>query len=195
MRIGIMGGTFDPVHIGHLLAAESARESAGLDEVWFMPTCVPPHKRSAPAADARHRLRMVELAIQGHPDFRACPLEIEKGGTSYTYETVRLLKERHPEDEFYYIIGADMVQYLPNWAKIEELAQQIRFIGLRRPGYEWNPGELPEWIARAVIPADMPQIGVSSTEIRRMLAQGRSLRYVLPEAVRLYVKEQGLYAS
>lgn len=195
MKIGIMGGTFDPVHIGHLLAAENARESARLDEVWFMPTYSPPHKPSSPAADAGHRLRMVELAIDGHPQFRACPLEIDKGGTSYTYETVRLLKHLYPHDKFSYIIGADMVRYLPNWARIDELVEGIRFIGLKRPGYDWRSGDLPPTIANAVIEAEMPQVDVSSTDIRRAFAEGKSLRYLLPEAVRLYVKEQGLYAT
>lgn len=195
MRIGLMGGTFDPIHIGHLAAAEYAREAAGLDEVWFMPALTPPHKdKPDKGAAPEQRLEMVNLAAQGHPAFQLCDIEIRKGGISFSVDTVRLLKKRYPEHEFYFIIGADMVQYLPKWYKIDELLQMVVFIGLRRPGYVMEDGELPPGISeRAVVIYDMPQIEVSSTWIRSRIDQGQSIRYWVPEAVREYIEVNRLY--
>lgn len=193
MKVGIMGGTFDPVHIGHLLAAECARESGGFDEIWFMPAFVPPHKPGAPAATPEQRLEMVRLAIAGHPHFRASDVELTKGGTSYTAETVELLQSRYPDDEFAYIIGADMVMYLPKWFRIDDIVRRISFVGLRRPGIDVSLEELPPAIRSRVAIVPMPQVDISSTDIRKRRADGRSIRYLVPDAVRLLIEEKGLY--
>ncbi|PYI51897.1 nicotinate-nucleotide adenylyltransferase [Paenibacillus flagellatus] len=195
MKVGIMGGTFDPIHQGHLLAAERAREEAGLDEVWFMPSNTPPHKPNAPKATAEQRLAMVKAAIAGNPFFRAEEFEIVRGGTSYTVDTMRELKEREPEVAFHYIIGADMVQYLPNWARIEELVKMVTFVGLARPGYPSDVGLLPPSIRDSVLSASMPQVDVSSTMIRHLRAAGRSIRYLVPDPVLSYIEENRLYES
>lgn len=195
MKVGIMGGTFDPIHQGHLLAAERAREEAGLDEVWFMPSSTPPHKPNAPKASAEQRLAMVEAAIAGNPFFRAEPCEIRRGGTSYTVDTVRELKAAYPGHEFYYIIGADMVQYLPHWVRIEELARMITFIGLTRPGYSTDVSGLHEAIRDKVLPVTMPQVDISSTLIRNMRSCGQSVRYLVPETVVSYIEGNRLYES
>lgn len=195
MNIGIMGGTFDPVHVGHLLAAQCALEQAELDEVWFMPASAPPHKKNAPLASAEQRLAMVKLAVEGNPHFRATDIELEKGGTSYTAETVDLLREQYPEHRFAYIIGADMVMYLPKWHRIDDLTAAIGFIGLRRPGYNIRLGELPERIRRSVRLAEMPQVDISSTVIRDRRARGGSIRYLVPERVREYIERNRLYES
>lgn len=193
MQVGIMGGTFDPIHHGHLLAAEMAREAAGLDEVWFMPSYVPPHKKPGPSASPEERLEMVRLAVEGHPAFRATDIEIEKGDTSYTAETVELLTGRFPDIRFSYIIGADMVMYLPKWYKIREIVERIGFIGLARPGHELDLSVLPEPVRSRVTLAPMLQVELSSTEIRRRLHAGQSIRYMVPEAVRLYMEGKRLY--
>lgn len=195
MKIGVLGGTFDPVHIGHLLAAECAREEFRLDEVWFMPAYAAPHKANPPTASPFQRLRMLELATASHPGFRVSRLEVDRGGVSYTYETVRELKRLYPDGEFYWIVGADMVADLARWSRIEELVGEIRFIGLSRPGYGWKSADLPAHVAAAVAEAEMPAIGVSSTEIRRLLASGRSARYLVPEPVLDYIREQKLYVD
>jgi len=195
MRIGIMGGTFDPIHIGHLIAAECAREQAGLDEVWFMPTYVPPHKTDAPLASAEERLTMVRLAVDGNPSYRANDFELRKGGVSYTVDTMRQLKEEHPEYAFFFIVGGDMIDYLPKWHRIDELSQMIGFIGLARPGSVADVSRLPAGIAGAVRMAEMPLIEVSSTWIRGRIAAGRSIRYAVPEAVHAYIKEKRLYET
>src|SRR5690554_2381696 len=150
MNIGIMGGTFDPLHLGHLLVAEQAREQMSLDEVWFMPSNQPPHKDQQPKANPIHRLEMVRLAIADHPQFKLCDLEFERGGTSYSVDTAYELKERYPEHHFHWIIGADMVQYLTKWFKIKEMIGLVSFIGLDRPGYEATERELPEWLSASL---------------------------------------------
>jgi len=193
MKVGIMGGTFDPIHTGHLTAAEQAREAAGLDEIWFMPSNVPPHKERMPGASPAHRLGMVRLAIAENPRFRATDVELEKGGTSYTAETLELLKERWPEYEFSYIIGADMVMYLPKWHRIGDIVRDFRFIGLQRPGFPLDMAELPEEIREKVTIVPMPSLEISSTDIRLRRKEGRTVRYLVPEAVRLYMEGEGLY--
>jgi nicotinate-nucleotide adenylyltransferase len=190
-----MGGTFDPIHCGHLLAAEIAREEVGLDEVWFMPANTPPHKPNAPKATAGQRLEMAALAVAGNERFRVTDTEIRRGGTSYTVDTMRDLVERYPEHRFCYIIGADMVQYLPHWERISELAELISFVGLTRPGYSIDLARLPEGIRSKVQPVEMPLIGISSTLIRGLRQNGRSIRYMVPEPVLLYIERNRLYES
>lgn len=195
MKVGIMGGTFDPIHIGHLVAAQCACEQAGLDEVWFMPTNVPPHKAHAPYASAEERFKMVSLAVESHPYFRPLDIELRKGGISYSIDTVKLLRQEHPGIHFSYIIGADMVQYLPKWYKINELVRLISFIGLKRPGYILDVEDLPEDVQRSLILADMPLIELSSTQIRSRIAKGRSIRYLVPDRVYEYIEENGVYGA
>ncbi|WP_127579756.1 nicotinate-nucleotide adenylyltransferase [Paenibacillus koleovorans] len=195
MNIGIMGGTFDPIHLGHLLAAERAREEAGLDEVWFMPSYTPPHKPNPPKASAEQRLAMLELAIAGHPQFRAEELEIRRQGTSYTVDTVDQLCRRYPNARFCYIVGADMVQYLPHWVRIEEIIKRISFIGLQRPGYSVDLSSLPAAIREAVTIVPMSQMELSSTDIRERCRSDKSIRYMVHEDVYAYIKERGLYEA
>jgi nicotinate-nucleotide adenylyltransferase len=195
MKVGIMGGTFDPIHTGHLIAAETARAEAGLDEVWFLPNNVPPHKAGNCQTDALHRWNMVVRAVAGNPYFRASDLEIRKGGVSYTVETVRLLKQQYPSLHFSYIIGGDMVAYLPQWFQIEEIVRHISFIGLQRPGYPLELEALPLMIRQAVSVVSMPEIGISSTEIRERRSAGRSIRYWVADSVFEYIEVNRLYES
>jgi nicotinate-nucleotide adenylyltransferase len=195
MRIGIMGGTFDPIHLGHLIAAESAREAAGLDEVWFMPTHIPPHKPNNPKASAEQRLEMVRLAIADHMNFRVVDYELTRGGISYTADTVRILHELHPAVTFYYIIGADMVMYLPKWVQIEEIVKYVSFIGLQRAGFQVALEQLPANLMAQVQLAPMPLIEISSTLIRERVRMKQSVRYLLPENVRNYMEANRLYEA
>ncbi|PYE47499.1 nicotinate-nucleotide adenylyltransferase [Paenibacillus barcinonensis] len=192
MKIGIMGGTFDPIHMGHLLAAEAARDAHALDEIWFMPSHVPPHKPEA-GATGRQRLEMTEAAIKDAPQYAVLGIEMELGGVSYTIDTMRELWRRHPEHEFYFIIGADMVNYLPKWEEIEELASRLTFIGVGRPGFQLHLDDLPEPLQDRVLLAEMPLVDISSTAIRRRLAKGHSVRFMIPDAVHQYIVRSGLY--
>lgn len=193
-KIGCMGGTFDPVHIGHLLAAESAKEAAKLDEVWFVPTSIPPHKPQ-PGTDAQTRCEMLKAAISSNPAFRLETIELEREGASYTIDTVIALQAREPDAQFYWIIGSDMVGDLPNWRKVDELADRITFIGLERPDQPANDAELPPLLRRRLLRAAMPPLGISSTDIRRRLKDGRSIRYLVPEAVHDYIRRNDVYGS
>ncbi|MET3940655.1 nicotinate-nucleotide adenylyltransferase [Paenibacillus sp. PvP094] len=194
MKIGIMGGTFDPIHMGHLLAAEAARDSYALDEIWFMPSHVPPHKRGA-GASGQQRLDMTEAAVQGVEQYEVLGIEMELGGVSYTIDTMKELWRRYPEHEFYFIIGADMVNYLPKWEQIEELAAKLTFIGVGRPGFQLHLDDLPEELQDSVLLAEMPLVDISSTAVRRRLAEGHSVRFMIPDAVHQYIVRSGLYGA
>lgn len=193
--VGLMGGTFDPIHIGHLIAAETAREACGLDEVWFVPTAVPPLKRGGPAASGAQRLAMAELAIAGHGSFRASSIELDREGVSYSVDTAAELQAAYPGVTFAYIIGADRVRDLPAWHRIEELATRVSFIGLERPGYSPGVDELPPFLSAKVRMVRMPQLDISSTDIRARRAAGRSIRYLVPDAVSEYIVRNDLYGS
>ncbi|NWL86964.1 MULTISPECIES: nicotinate-nucleotide adenylyltransferase [unclassified Paenibacillus] len=192
-KVGIMGGAFDPIHLGHLLAAEAAREQYALDEVWFMPSHIPPHK-SKSGVSGEERLEMVAAAIRNHADFKTLDIELKRGGVSYTIDTIRELKQLHPELDFYFIIGADMVNYLPKWEGIEELASMLHFIGLQRPGSFLELDLMPSFIQDTVLLADMPLVDISSSLIRKRSAAGHSIRYMVTEEVYEYIIRSGLYA-
>jgi nicotinate-nucleotide adenylyltransferase len=194
-NIGILGGSFDPVHLGHLIMAETAREAAGLDEVWFVPAFHAPHKPEPPVAAPDQRLEMVKLAIRGNPCFRAEDIELRIGGTSYTVDTMRRLVERHPTVEFHFIVGADMAETLHTWHRAEELLQLVKFIALRRPGSDCDPQRLPEMVRRRVDVVDAPLIGISSSDIRRRVAEGKSVRYLVPDDIYDYIKENRIYVG
>jgi nicotinate-nucleotide adenylyltransferase len=193
-RVGLLGGTFDPIHIGHLIAAQAAHEAAKLDEVWFIPTSTPPHKPQ-PGADSDARRRMLEAAIAGNPIFKVEDIELQREGISYTIDTVITLQERHPEVMFYWIVGSVMVKDLPNWRNIDELAERLSFVGLERPDQPGDDSLLPSLIRLRLQRAVMPPIGISSSEIRRRLKEGRSVRYMLPERILEIIQKDGLYES
>lgn len=191
-KIGIMGGAFDPIHIGHLLAAEAAREKYELEEVWFMPSHIPPHKHQA-GGSGQQRLDMVTAATHSHPAFKPLDIELRRGGVSYTVDTIRELRAVHPDLDFYFIIGADMVNYLPKWEGIEELTGMLRFIGLQRPGSFLELDTLPPLIRESVVLAEMPLVDISSSLIRARISRGLSVRYMVPETVYEYITGSGLY--
>ncbi|MFD1177704.1 nicotinate-nucleotide adenylyltransferase [Paenibacillus puldeungensis] len=191
-KIGIMGGAFDPIHLGHLLAAEAAREQYHLEEVWFMPSHIPPHKHQA-GVSGEQRLEMVKAAIQSNTDFKPLDIELQRGGVSYTVDTIREIRSIHPDLELYFIIGADMVNYLPKWEGIEDLAGMVRFIGLQRPGSFLELDALPPFIQESVLLAEMPLVDISSSLIRSRLLAGQSVRYMVPDPVYEYMIRSGLY--
>lgn len=186
-KIGILGGTFDPPHFGHLLIAEEVRMALDLEEVWFIPTYEPPHKRDAKSS-AEDRISMLEKAIVGYSAFKINLIEVEREGKSYTYDTMKKLTFIHPDHQFYFIIGADMVEYLPKWHKIDELLKLVSFVGVKRYGYELTS-------SYPVIEVDIPMFDVSSTFIRKRFKNQLTAHFLLPQSVHSYIKEKRLYEN
>ena len=186
-RIGIMGGTFDPIHMGHLILGEKAYEQFRLEKVLFMPSGNPPHKRNRQGrATDEERVEMVRRAIAGNPHFELSLTEMHENGYTYTYHTLEMLKEKNPDTDYYFIIGGDMVEYLPKWHRIDDLLHLVQFVGIRRPNY-------PTESTYPIIWVDVPQMAISSTLIRQKVKSGCSTRYLLPENVINYIQEKGLY--
>ncbi|AXH98949.1 nicotinate-nucleotide adenylyltransferase [Sporosarcina sp. PTS2304] len=187
-RIGILGGTFNPPHTGHLLIANEVRYACALDEVWLMPAAIPPHKSTAGDATAAQRLQMVKLAVDDLEGLRASAFEIERGGVSYTFDTMSQLVEEEPDVEFHFIIGGDMIDQLSSWYRIEDLLKIITFVGVRRPGAK-SSSELPVQLV------ETPQLDLSSTLIRQRFLNGGTVQLLLPSAVEAYIREERLYGS
>jgi len=201
-RAGIFGGSFDPIHVGHLILAERARAERALDRVLFIPAGRPPHKPRQPLAPARDRLEMVRLAVRGNPAFEPSSIELDRDGPSYTLLTVRELRAQiGSADELFLVLGADSVRDIPNWWRASELVREVDIIAFDRPactveqavdGLVKHFGRT--WADRVLeLKVDAPLLGISATEIRERLARGRSIRYMVPEAVRAYIMERGLY--
>lgn len=187
-RIGIIGGTFDPPHNGHLLIASEVLHALGLEEIWFMPNNIPPHKKINMQVSTQNRMDMILHAIEGNPRFRLETIEIERDGKSYTYDTIELLRKMHVDTEFYFIIGGDMVEYLPKWHRIHELVNFVTFVGVKRPGYSFTcPFPIQE--------VEIPQFDVSSSMLRDRFAEKGNTMYLLPQKVRQYIEENHLYGT
>ncbi len=200
MRLGIFGGSFDPVHYGHLLLAETCREQCALDQVWLLPAAASPFKQDRHIAAARQRLDMLRLAVGGHPAMQISTLEIDRGGVSYTVETLTAFHAQQPEAELFLLMGADAVTDLPQWraaARICELAIPVvvRRAGAAEPSFDalqtvTSPQRLELFRAHQVT---MPIVELSSTDIRTRVARGQSIRYRTPRAVEKYIESHGLY--
>jgi len=194
-----MGGTFNPIHFGHLAAAEAAREAFGLDRVIFIPSGHPPHKDPSQVIAAEHRFQMTLLATQDNPFFQVSRLEIDRPGPSYTVETLRRLRDLHPQAELFFITGADAVAELPSWRHYEEILRLSQVIAVTRPGYTL-PAE-KDFPQRAngdapgprVLTLQVPAVAISSRDIRERVRLGLSIRYLVPEPVREYIYRHRLY--
>ncbi len=192
MRIGLYGGTFDPVHLGHLRAAENAREAMKLDLVAFLPAAVPPH-RGAPLSPAADRLEMARLATASNPGFEAWDTELRRPGPSYTVETVSALLCARPSDSFVLVVGADTWPEIVTWREPQKLLSLVEVAVVDRPGYPAAEPVVPFPGARGVRRAEGPGLPVSATEIRERARQGRSVRYLVPDAVADYIVARRLY--
>jgi len=197
-RIGIMGGTFDPVHIGHLLTAEAVRDALKLDQILFIPAAIPPHKHRRDIASPEHRLSMVLLATAENPHFRVSDMELHREGPSYTVDTIEVLRaERGEEAEFYFITGADAINDLATWHEVHELLRMCHFVAATRQGTPLNKEALLDEfgiLAREHIhEVPTPELEISSTEIRERIHRGSSIRYMVPDNVADYIDKEGLY--
>jgi nicotinate-nucleotide adenylyltransferase len=199
-RLGIMGGTFDPIHYGHLVAAEMARGEFNLSKVIFIPSGTPPHKITRNVSAAEMRYEMVETAIRDNPAFDISALEIEREGLSYTVETLRILRRAWPDYELYFITGTDALIEIFSWREAEEILKMIQFIGAARPGFDARDFlrkvqlENPKTKDR-IHYLEVPALAISSTDIRSRVRRGEPVRYLLPETARLFIEEHGLYTD
>lgn len=194
MRLGVLGGRFDPPHFGHLALAEQAREALGLDEVRFVPAGDPPHK--GVRASAEDRVAMTRLATDDHPDFRVDDRELRRAGPSYAIDTVEELRRERPDAELAYLIGADAYAEIATWHRAEAFVRSATVVVVPRPGTPRTDLDgLDEPFRSAPRRLDIVPCGLSSTLLRRRIRQGRSLRYLTPDAVARYLHARRLYAA
>lgn len=199
-RIGILGGSFDPVHYGHLLLAECCQQQCALDEVWFVPAAINPHKPAGSFASDEQRVEMLRLALAGHSGFGVLEMELERGGTSFTVDTLELLAEEFVDDEFFLLLGADSLADLPTWKDPQRICELAVLSVVRRLGCEPVDLDVLAEIATAEqlqqirkSQVEMPGTELSSTRIRERVRDSKSIRFRTPRAVEMYIETAGLY--
>jgi len=195
-RIGVFGGTFDPIHMGHLVVAEEARVCCALDRVIFVPAKRPPHKPGEPHASACDRLEMVRLAVEDNSHFCVSAMELERPGPSFTVDTLRAIREGHPSSTLFFVMGADSLVHLKTWRDPRGIMQLARFIAVTRPDWDIDLAvldrELPGLAANTELLTTV-RLEISSTDLRERVSEGRPIRYQMPDRVEAYIREQGLY--
>jgi nicotinate-nucleotide adenylyltransferase len=197
VKVGIFGGTFDPIHLGHMVIAEQVMGELGLARVVFVPGGIPPHKEaSSVRASAEDRFDMVEAAVEGNERFSVDRVEVDAGRPMYSVETVQILKERSPGDEWFFITGADEVSNLLAWKDPDRLLEEVVMVAATRPGYDLSKLQHLEAGLRnfdRIFPVECTRVDVSATGIRRRILQGKSVRYLVPEGVYRIIKDRSLY--
>jgi nicotinate-nucleotide adenylyltransferase len=204
MRIGVFGGSFDPVHLGHLVAAECCREQAALDRVVFVPAAVPPHKRDRVLAAPEHRLEMLRLATGGHDAFAVSTVELDRGGVSYTVDTLAALGAAHPGADLRIVLGPDALAELPTWREPARIVDLALPLAVERESLDDVAALVADARLAAVLGRErlervvaervrMPAIGIRATALRAAVAEGRSIRFLAPRAVERYIATHGLY--
>jgi nicotinate-nucleotide adenylyltransferase len=202
MRLGVFGGTFNPVHLGHLILAEQCREQGRLDQVLFIPAARPPHKQDTELAPYAQRVEMLALATSGNPTFRIDELERDRPGPSYTVDTLSQLRAQYRDAEMFLIIGSDTLRDLPQWYQPVRILELAGLLVVARSGWP-VAGEaevkqtlaVPDSFALRYQKCEIPLIDIASRDVRRRIAQGRSVRYMVPRAVEAYIQDKSLYAS
>ncbi|HVA25548.1 MAG TPA: nicotinate-nucleotide adenylyltransferase [Chloroflexota bacterium] len=198
--MGILGGTFDPIHYGHLVAGEEARCALGLERILFVPSARPPHKQDYTVSPPDVRVEMVRLAIAGNPGFELSTIDVDRPGFSYTVDTIALLQQQlGPEANLFFILGEDALADLPTWHEPEKLLDTCQLIAVNRPGYHSFSLRLLErqlpGVERRVHPVRIPELAIWSTELRARVASGLPIRYLVPHAVHDYIYQHGLYLN
>lgn len=187
MKIGILGGTFNPIHYGHLILGEQVLGQLKLDKVIFIPAFMPPHKKHWDIISSKQRLAMVKLAVKGNPNFNVSDVEISRKGTSYTVDTLRSIKKQYPQARLFFICGSDLVNEIPKWKNVEEIYKLAKFVLAKRPGFGKRLS------GKNFLKIDVAQVDISSSLIRDLVRQGRSIRYLTSDSVVRYIEERGLY--
>jgi nicotinate-nucleotide adenylyltransferase len=201
MRIGIFGGSFDPIHHGHLILAENCREQAKLDQVWFMPCAMSPHKTDGANSTARQRIEMIELALSGHEAFVLSKLEIERGDVSFTVDTLAEIHTSNPDEELFLLMGDDSLESFSRWKEPGRICELATPVVVNRPG----SGKVDLSVLKEYVDAERfklfeqmaiesPQIEISSSQIREKVGQGKSIRFLTPRSVEKYIETQKLFA-
>lgn len=198
LKIGVLGGTFNPIHYGHLLLAESARDRLGLDKVLFIPTGNNPMKTTDGDVDAVHRFEMTQIGIADNEYFQALDIEIRREGYTYTIDTLEELEKMFPGDELYFIVGADIIFDIDTWMRADEVLAKVSVVTTFRPGYDQNRldrrvEELREIYGVRILKLFAPEMDISSSEIRSRVKHGYSIKYLLPDSVGDYIYENQLY--
>jgi nicotinate-nucleotide adenylyltransferase len=197
MRLGLFGGTFDPIHVGHLILAEQCREACALDQVWFVVAGSPPHKQGE-RTPVVHRLEMARIAVAGHSVFEVSEIEANRPGPHYSVDTLRTIRVERPGDDLFFLIGADSLADLPTWRQPELIARMATIVVVNRSSLGSPPPfRLPEFGADAypLMAVTIPPIGIASHDLRRRRLEGRSIRYMVPRGVEAYIEAQGLYRN
>ncbi len=198
-RIGVFGGSFDPVHMGHLTIAQDAVEQLELDRLIFMPAAIPPHKQGHTLAEGRHRFEMLQLATEGNLSFEVSDMELQRGGVSYTFDTMRQIQFEHPGAELFFIVGLDSLTILHSWKNVEQLLEMCTVVPFARGGED--PAKIAEQIQLSNVWKErlleclirIHEVEISASEIRMRLAEGLSIRYLVPPEVEMYIAEHHLY--
>ncbi|HUE14089.1 MAG TPA: nicotinate-nucleotide adenylyltransferase [Planctomycetaceae bacterium] len=198
MRLGLFGGTFDPVHVGHLLLAERCREECRLEHVWFLPAGTPPHKAAESISPGNQRAEMLEFAISGHPQFSVNRMELARTGRSFTVDTLRQLHAEDSARELFFLIGADSLADLPLWRDPAGIAELATIVAVNRgdrpmPDLDALRGQLGDAVLSRIQIVTMPGIDLSATDIRRRVRDGKSIRFMTPRACEVYIQQHGLY--
>ena len=195
--VGVMGGTFNPIHIGHLVTAEEALFAFALREVIFVPAGRPWQKEGVDVAESEHRYLMTVIATAPNSRFQVSRIEIDRAGPTYTVETLRALRAQLGDVELYFITGADAILQILTWKDPKEVLSEARFIAATRPGYDLDrlEKELPEGFGDRVHLLEIPALAISSTDVRRRVREGRPVRYLLPEGVARYIEKNDLYSG
>lgn len=198
-RIGILGGTFDPIHMGHLVTADFIMHKLGLEKIIFVPAGNPPHKKADNMASADDRYTMTVLATSDNPSFVVSDIEIERAGVSYTIDTLKDLSGLYKTSDLYFIVGTDAVADIPSWEHAGGLLDYCRFVAATRPGFSSAIDKVREFFGKEnsnrILQIDTPELEISSTDIRERVAGGRSFKYIVPLSVELYIKKYGLYMN
>lgn len=187
-KIGILGGSFNPIHLAHLRNAQAVLDQLQLDQVIVLPSGTPPYQTRKTLAGAMHRLRMVQLAIESNPNLQVDTTELDSEGIHYTFDTIQTLKKRYPDSTFYFIVGGDMVDTLHTWYRIDELVKEVTFVGIDRMNAH-NTSTVP------FIPLHLPLLEISSSAIRESIKNGQSVRYLVPDSVMAYIESENLYVD
>ena len=200
MRIGIYGGSFDPVHYGHLLLAESCREQCQLDRIYFLPAAQSPHKRHVPVTAGKERVEMLRLATGGHESFEVKTWELDRGGVSYTVDTLRAIHAEEPHNAWFFLMGGDSLADFPTWREPAEICRLASLVVVDRPGSpRADLAGLASFVAAATLReleglrVDMPQIEISSSDLRQRVSSGKSIRFRTPRAVEAFIQANDLY--